>query len=269
MMSVLLLDISASGKDEASLEPSHFENIKTKDNSLPEQAAEQISQLIIERQLASGDKLPNEFELAAQLHVGRGTIREAVKLLVSRNVLVIRRGLGTYIASRPGQIEDPLGFAYYPDQVKLGMDLLEVRAHLEPWVAGTAAQRASEENLREMREKCLLVEQDILGGRDHLAHDVEFHVCIAQGTQNLVVPNLIPIISYSVGLFISLTGNTLLSETIVGHRAIADAICGRDSAAAERMMRQHLEENRVALEQALREMPPEGRGERPGREGFV
>ena len=241
------------------MDTSYFENIKTKENSLPEQVAEQISQLIIERHLTSGDKLPNEFDLAAQLHVGRGTIREAVKLLVSRNVLVIRRGLGTYIASRPGQIEDPLGFAYYPDQVKLGMDLLEVRTNLEPWVAGTAAQRASEDNMRELREKCLMVEQDILSGRDHLAHDVEFHVCIAQGTQNLVVPNLIPIISYSVGLFISLTGNVLLSETIIGHRAIADAICNRDSATAERMMRQHLEQNRVELERVLRDIPPENR----------
>lgn len=242
------------------MEPSCFENIKTKDNSLPEQVAEQISQLIIERQLTSGDKLPNEFDLADHLHVGRGTIREAVKLLVSRNVLVIRRGLGTYIATNPGKVDDPLGFAYYPDQVKLGMDLLEVRTHLEPWVAGTAAQRASEENMRQLREKCLLVEQDILGGRDHQSHDVEFHVCIAQGTQNLVVPNLIPIITYSVGLFISLSGNTLLSETVIGHRAIADAICSRDSATAERMMRQHLEQNRVAIERALRDMPPEDCG---------
>lgn len=254
MMSVLLWDVSPFGKDETGLDTSYFENVKTKENSLPEQVAEQISQLIIERRLAGGDKLPNEFELASQLHVGRGTIREAVKLLVSRNVLVIRRGLGTYIASNPGRIEDPLGFAYYPDQVRLGMDLLEVRAHLEPWVAGAAAQRASEENMVELREKCLLVEQDILAGQEHRDHDVDFHVCIARCTQNLVVPNLIPIISYSVGLFISLTGNTLRSETIIGHRAIADAICNHDAATAERMMRQHLEQNRMEMERALREM---------------
>lgn len=255
MMSALLSDTPTSGKDETILDTSYFENIKATENSLPEQAAQQISQLIIERQLTSGDKLPNEFELATQLHVGRGTIREAVKLLVSRNVLVNRRGLGTYIASHPGQVKDPLGFAYYPDQVRLGMDLLEVRAHMEPWVAGVAAQRATGENMRELREKCLLVEQDILAGCEHLAHDVAFHVCIAQCTQNLVVPNLIPIISYSVGLFISLTGNALRSETIIGHRAIADAICDHDPAAAERMMRQHLDQNRMEIERALREMP--------------
>ena len=74
---------------------SNFENVKSKDSTLPERVADQISQLIIDRQLTTDDKLPNEFELATQLNVGRGTVREAVKLLVARNVLVIRRGKGT------------------------------------------------------------------------------------------------------------------------------------------------------------------------------
>lgn len=229
---------------------SQFENIKTRDASLPEQVAEQISQLIIERQLSAEDKLPNEFELATQLNVGRGTIREAVKLLVARNVLVIRRGKGTFIARHPGEIEDPLGFAYYPDQDQLALDLYEVRLQLEPWVASLAARRATEEDLRLVRETCLQVEQDILSGADHLPRDMQFHTSIAQCTQSLVVPKLIPIITYSVGLFGSL--NAHRSETIVCHRAIMDAICARDPEAAERAMRRHLEETLAELEQIRR-----------------
>ena len=78
-----------------------FKNVKSSETTLPERVADQLSQLIIDRKLTAEDKLPNEFELAEQLNVGRGTIREAVKLLVARNVLVIRRGKGTYIASNP------------------------------------------------------------------------------------------------------------------------------------------------------------------------
>ena len=59
-----------------------FETVKDKEVPLAEQVAEQIRQLIIDRQLTHGEKLPNEFELAQQLNVGRGTVREAVKLLV-------------------------------------------------------------------------------------------------------------------------------------------------------------------------------------------
>ena len=75
-----------------------FETVKDKEVPLAEQVAEQIRQLIIDRQLTHGEKLPNEFELAQQLNVGRGTVREAVKLLVARNVLEIRRGRGTFVA---------------------------------------------------------------------------------------------------------------------------------------------------------------------------
>ena len=48
-----------------------FETVKDRESPLAEQAAEQISQLIIDRQLTNGEKLPNEFELAEQLNVGR------------------------------------------------------------------------------------------------------------------------------------------------------------------------------------------------------
>lgn len=231
-----------------------FENVRSKSSTLPERVADQISQLIIDRQLTTDDKLPNEFELATQLNVGRGTIREAVKLLIAKNVLVIRRGKGTYIAHNPGEVQDPLGFAYYPDQLRLGLDLLEVRLTLEPWVARMAAERAAEENIEIMLNNCRLVEQDILAGRDHLPNDMEFHVSIANCMHNLVVPKLIPIITYSVRLFGSLNGNTLLSETIVGHRAIADAIASREPEQAEQAMRLHLKQNQIELNAIIQEI---------------
>ena len=65
------------------------------EKSLPERVADQLMNLIRTQELQAGDKLPNEFELAEQLQVGRGSIREAVKLLVARNSLEIKRGQGT------------------------------------------------------------------------------------------------------------------------------------------------------------------------------
>lgn len=233
------------------METAGFTALQSERNSLPDRVSEMISRLIIERQLKAGDRIPNEFELAQLLNVGRGTIREAVKLLVSRNILEIRRGVGTFVANTPGRIEDPLGFAYYPDQPRLIRDLLEVRKQLEPWVARMAALRATEENLCQVRSLCRQVEDDILSGRDHLPHDEAFHTEIADCTQNVVVSSLLPIISYSVGLFGTLTGKRLLSDTIKCHRAIADAICDRNPDMAEKMMRRHLEQNQEELERVI------------------
>ena len=237
-----------------------FKNVKSSETTLPSRVADQLSQLIIDRKLTAEDKLPNEFELAEQLNVGRGTIREAVKLLVARNVLVIRRGKGTYIASNPGEMEDPLGFAYYPDQMRLARDLLNVRIRLEPWFARLAAERSTQEDAKLLRKKCALVEDDILSGRNHLPNDMELHTAIAECTRDLVIPKLIPVITYSVRLFGSLNGNVLLAETIVDHRHIVDAICAHDPDAAERAMLQHLEKNRGEInyiEQELNKAPEE------------
>lgn len=239
------------------MKETHFENIKTKESSLPERTAEQISKLIVDQHLTSEDKLPSEFELAELLHVGRGTIREGVKLLVARNVLEIRRGKGTYIAPNPGEIPDPLGFAYYPDQFQLALDLAEIRTQTEPWVARMAAEHATTEDIRRLRESCAVVEQDILNERDHSQNDVLFHVAIAKCTQNMVVPKLIPIITYAVTLFVSLTESRLRMETLIGHREILEAINDRDGQRAERAMAQHIEYNRALLQEIVSKLKQE------------
>ena len=238
-----------------------FETIKTKDSSLPERTAEQISRLIREKQLTGEDKLPSEFELAELLHVGRGTIREGVKLLVARNVLEIRRGKGTYIAPNPGEIPDPLGFAYYPDQLRLALDLLEIRGQMEPWTARLAAERAEEEDLERLRESCSIVEQDILSERDHSQNDVLFHAAVAKCTHNLAAPKLIPIMTHAVTLVVPLMENRLRMETIVGHREILEAIRSRDGQRAEKAMAQHIEYSGSVLREVIRGLQEEKAGQ--------
>ena len=195
-----------------------FETVKDRESPLAEQAAEQISQLIIDRQLTNGEKLPNEFELAEQLNVGRGTVREAVKLLVARNVLEIRRGRGTFVAHQTGVVHDPLGFAYMPDQLRLAHELLDIRLNVEPWVASLAAQQATAEDVVELRALCLEVEALIHAGENHLRRDEALHVRIARCTQNRVVCKLLPVITYSVQLFgklIAAVGKLLLGAVHV------------------------------------------------------
>lgn len=101
------------------------------------------------------------------------------------------------------------------------------------------------------------MEDDILSGRDHLTHDMDLHAAIAECTQDLVIPKLIPIITYSVRLFGSLNGNDLLAETIVDHRQIVDAICAHDPDAAERAMLHHLEKNRAEISYVAEELSKE------------
>jgi len=233
-----------------------FEQVNVKESTLPERAAEQISRLIADRHLAAGDKLPSEFDLAELLHVGRGTIREGVKLLTARNVLEIRRGRGTFIAANPGETSDPLGFQFYPDQFLLALDLMEVRAQIEPWTARMAALRAEQDDLDALCLACAAVEQDILAERDHARNDVLFHTAIANCAHNLVAPRLIPIVTYAIPLVVSKTKANLRMETLVDHREIVTAICGKDAERAEKSMALHIEFNRNMLRKAFDEINP-------------
>ena len=74
---------------------------------LPQIMADKIIDLIESKKLLPGERLPSEQELMKELNVGRGTIREAIKSLVSRNIVEIRRGVGTFVAKKTGVVEDP------------------------------------------------------------------------------------------------------------------------------------------------------------------
>ena len=73
------------------------------------QIEDELMKYILQEPVEPGQKIPNEFELAERFGVGRSTIREAVKGLVSRGILEVRRGSGTYVISTNTLDEDPLG----------------------------------------------------------------------------------------------------------------------------------------------------------------
>ena len=87
-------------------------NLSDEEKSLPERLAEDVIAFILQEHLEPGDKLPNESVLSEKMGAGRSSIREAMKLLASRNIVTIRQGSGTYIAKTPGIVEDPLGFTF-------------------------------------------------------------------------------------------------------------------------------------------------------------
>ena len=79
----------------------------TENRTRTEQASEDLIELIRQKNYTPGDKLPTEAELSELLQVGRNTVREALRLLVSRNIVVIRQGSGTFLSEKQGVSDDP------------------------------------------------------------------------------------------------------------------------------------------------------------------
>ena len=168
-----------------------------KPRKLPEQIADKLREMIIQEEMKTGMKLPAEAELMARFGVSRSTVREAVKILQTENIVDIRQGQGTFLCAMPGLKQDPLGLRF-ADQQELIAHLLEIRLLIEPGVAALAAQRRKEEDLAQMKVLLDRMDNAYLHGEDYTPFDKEFHSIIARATRNGVVERLLPTIHESI-----------------------------------------------------------------------
>ena len=232
---------------------------------LGSQVEEELMNYILNEPVEIGGKIPNEFELAEMFGVGRSTIREAVKGLVTKGVLEVRRGAGTFVVSTSTLEEDPLGLAKLGDKYKLALELLDVRMMLEPEIAVMACEHITEEEKGQLELLCNEVEGLYLAGKNHAKKDVEFHTCIARCSRNRVVEVLIPIINTAVMAFVNLTQRQLMKETLETHRAITNSILKGDSVGAKCAMNMHLTYNRQRIMKIYEEYFEDEKGKKqPG-----
>lgn len=215
--------------------------------NLTGEVADRLIELIIENDLHPGDRLPNEFALAEQLGVGRSTIREAVRRLVSRNILEVRQGAGTFVSDKYGVPEDPLGLTFMGNDPKLARDLQDIRMMLEPEICAALAQRITKkqlEQLKKLNDECTRL---IESGQDYSEADARFHRYLAECSGNQVLRNLIPIITSSVLVVIVATGDENRQLTVMEHQRIVDAIFRRDAVGARNCMLAHLNTSRETM----------------------
>lgn len=226
---------------------------KTKNFSLVEVAANQLIELVLEHGLKPGDKLPNEYELARQLGVGRSTLREAIKRLVARNVLETHQGAGTFVSKKNGVPEDPLGLTFIAAEgnIKLALELSDMRILIEPYVAALAAQNATDKQIETMREICLEIKKAMEAGEDYVEHDTKLHCYIGQCCGNTVLQNLVMIIGDAARISVGVTKDKYRDVAFTEHWAIVRAIERRDVDGARYAMLSHLNTARDDLAQRL------------------
>ena len=211
------------------------------------QIEDQLMIYIQQEQIDIGSRLPSEHKLSEKFGVGRSTVREAIKSLVTRGVLEEKRGSGTLVKNPEPDKQDPIGLSKFEDKYRLAMDLFDVRILLEPEVAATACKNATKEQKNRIKELCDEIEELYMEGKNHIQKDMEFHETIAKCSGNKVVETLIPVILTAITTFANLTYRKLQKETIETHREITNAILRGDSMGAKCAMIMHLTYNRQTL----------------------
>jgi GntR family transcriptional repressor for pyruvate dehydrogenase complex len=208
-----------------------------------------IKAMLTRGELHPGSRLPVEKDLAAQLGVSRGSLREGVRALATLGVLETRQGDGTYVtALDPRTLLVPLGFLADLQQPAHAADLLAVRRVLETESVSLAATRLTDEELGELDR----VLQGVDGILEHepdmdleafIEADAEFHRIIARASGN---PPLAAIIDTLVGrtfrarLWRAISHRGSVRETQAEHRAILDELVRRDPERARIRMSVHL-----------------------------
>lgn len=223
--------------------------------SLADTTAEQMIKYIIDNKLKEGAQLPNETALSSLMGVGRSTLREAIRSLASRNILAVQQGSGIYVCHNTGVVDDPLGFTFIENKEKLVTDLLEFRMMIEPRVAALAASKATPSQAEELIKLANRVAECYEEKQSHSEADALFHAKIAEISENVIVPQLEPLIMHAIDMFIDLTHSELKEETLRTHIDIADAIRKNDAIAAQDAMTLHLIYNRNRLHKYLKANP--------------
>ena len=132
--------------------------MNTEKNLLAFQIEERLLAYIQNAPIPIGAKIETESELAQRFNVSRNTIREAVKILVSKGILDVRRGSGTFVISSSTIEDDPLRLSRYEDKFQLAVELFDVRIMLEPEIAASAAKNATDDEITEMFSLCNEIE---------------------------------------------------------------------------------------------------------------
>lgn len=225
--------------------------------AVTDDAITRLRGMIQSGELPPGARLPPEHQLAAQMGISRGGVREAVKVLESARVLDVRRGDGTYVTSlAPRLLLEGIGFAFELLQGDTLLEVMEVRRLLEPAATALAASRISDQQVHEL---AAVMDQmrDHAGDAEQLMRlDLEFHRMVITATSNETLVSLLDGLSgrtVRARVWRGLVEADVAQATIDEHYAIFCALRARDQPLALSAALLHVNTSESWLRTVLRQ----------------
>lgn len=216
-------------------------NLGVEHENLDQKAYQILKAMIMDRQLLPGEKIPQE-KLAEDLGISRTPLINALKFLEKEKL----------VQSIPRR-----GFFMRTFTQKEMISIFELREVLEGLAARKAAQKITDNQIVQLGKffKQFAGDEDIDDIRAYAREDRRFHKFLLDIGAKEFLKSMLEtynVISYSYQV-VSPEGLVRHPrETIREHRAMIDAIAGRDAEAAENLMRRHFQRSRAVLQESLK-----------------
>ena len=209
-----------------------------------------LREAILNGHFEPGEKLDQDL-IAEELRVSRTPVREALGRLESEGFIEVRPHYGAFIAEvSPQDIQQ----------------VYEIRTLLEPEVVRQVTQLIPEPVLDEL-EECLTEAEVQFNAGDvtkQFESDVYFHETIANFVENKLLKEVLDGLTNRVSIvrrFAQSKPGPHLVESLKEHRAILQAMRKRDPAQAAELMRLHLEESSLRIQNLTLSSEQKGRRE--------
>ena len=204
---------------------------RLKTSTLADTVFGQIRTAIVKGELPSGSKV-NEPQLSKQYGISRGPLREAIRRLEGCKLVEITPNVGAKVISLNSQ---------------QAIEIYEIRESLEGLACRLAAQKANEEDCRNLRDLLANHAQQIQSENGRLYYqkegDLDFHYLIVQLSSNTRLFNLLCDELYHLLRLYRMQTSSSPSRPVQAfkeHHQIVDAIEAGDGELAELLMRRHI-----------------------------
>lgn len=214
-----------------------------------ERVVEQIEQAVLTGRLRPGERLPSERELMAQFGVSRSTIREALRVLQSSELVRSRPGDPRgpeVLAASPATLQKSLNRLARTETLGLA-ELLQFRMVIEGSAYRLAAELRTEDDLGELAEALTAMVDNLDGSYTEFSRaDVTFHDIVARASRNALIVVCGKVVR---GVVLDLIEGKLeraedrrelMHASVTHHREVLSAVRDRDGTLAERLARQAL-----------------------------
>jgi DNA-binding FadR family transcriptional regulator len=204
------------------------------------QVAERIRADISKGGLHPGEELPSEAEYGERFDVSQRVVRDALRTLNNEGIISTRQGKRAVVGSlRPAAMGNYIRFLVDTDPSAID-ELMDFRALLEGHAARLAAERATDDDIAEIKRALarLLETGDDLEAR--VPADLRLHDLISHAGRNRLVESMLQVLSETLaeerrrGAQLTRSAGIGHDQTNEQHVALIEAIAARDGDAAER-----------------------------------